>query len=320
MENKKLRIAFLSRFQGRVERGAETYVLELSKRLSRKFEVEILSGENADSFSKIISGNYDFVIPVNGRIQGLKASLGRIFGHYKTIISGQAGICKDDIWNIFITAPDIYVALTDWEKAWAKKWAIKTKIAKISNGVNLENFSPNGEKIKINLAKPVVLSVGALFWYKHHVRTIKALEKLGRGSLLIIGSGPEKENLEKLGNKLLGSLRFKILQVPFKEISRYYRSCELFVLPSWDREAFGIVYLEAMASGLPVVAPDDSPRREIIGDAGIFVDVTNPKKYAEAITEALSKDWKDKSRKQAKKFSWDLIAEKYKDLFVMLCK
>ena len=81
----------------------------------------------------------------------------------------------------------------------------------------------------------------------------------------------------------------------------------MFTLPSWIRESFGIVYVEAMACGLAVVAPDDLPRREIIGKAGILTDVFDEEKYAKALEDALNRDWGQIPVKQAEKFSWDLI-------------
>lgn len=311
-----MKIAFLSRYQGRTNRGVETYVAELSKRLSKNHEVVVFQGKDADNLGKILSSKFDIVIPTNGRWQSLKVSLGKLIGHYKTIISGQAGIGRDDIWNILITRPNVYVGLTNYESSWAKKWAWGTKIVTIPNGVDLEKFSPNGKKVNLGLKRPIVLSVGALYWYKRHVSTITAVYKVSAGSLLIIGDGPEKEKLQNYGNELLGKDKFQILQVPYKDMPKYYRSADVFALPSWNREAFGIVYVEAMASGLPVVAPDDTPRREIMGDASIFAsDVTDRQKYGNAILEALSKDWGNKPRKQAEKFSWDKIAEKYEKLF-----
>lgn len=324
METKRLKIAFLSRYQGSVDRGAETYVSELSKRLSKNHQVEIFSGKNADDLGKILAGKFNIVIATNGRTQALKVSLGRLFGKYKLIISGQSGSGIDDIFNVSVK-PDVFVALTNFAASGesnklrrATTWSWGTKVVTIPNGVDLDKFRPSSSHKRSNLfrlKRPVILSVGALFWYKHHERTIKALSKLETGSLLIIGDGPEKEKLQALGEKLLGNDRFKIIQVTFDKIPEFYRSADLFVLPSWNREAFGIVYVEAMASGLPVVAPDDSPRREIIGEAGILVNVEDPGKYASALEKALSRDWGNIPRKQAEKFSWDLVAEKYKDLF-----
>ena len=90
-----------------------------------------------------------------------------------------------------------------------------------------------------------------------------------------------------------------------------YRGADVFTLPSWEREAFGLVYLEAMASNLPVVAPDDESRREIIKDAGILVGVTDVDLYAKALKEAAEKNFGDKPRRQAEKFSWDKISKEY---------
>lgn len=313
-----MKVLFLSRYQNAVNRGAETFVFELSKRLSKNFQVDILTDKDADDIYKIVKGNYDVVIPMNGRMQSLKTSLARIIGEYKLLITGQSGIGRDDIWNILLK-PDVFVALTEYQKQWAKKWAWGSKLVKIPNGIDLEKFSPKGNKVELDLERPIILSVGALFWYKYHDRVIEAIAKMPRGSLLIVGDGPEKNKLESLGQRLLNK-RFKIIKVNYKDIPAVYRSCDLFTLPSWDREAFGIVYLEAMASGLGVVAPDDSIRHEIIGDAGLFVEVTNPQKYALAIENALKTDWKIKARIQVAKFSWDKVAKQYEDLLENMLK
>ncbi|EKD90474.1 MAG: glycosyl transferase, group 1 [uncultured bacterium] len=311
MEKKK-RIVFLSRYVGVVDRGVETYVLELSKRLKHDFDVEIFSNETSDDIRKVIKGKFDVVIPTNGRVQSLKVLFGKLFSKYKVIIPGQAGVGRDDLWNILITVPDVYVALTDYEKDWAKKWAWKTIVVKIPNGVDLRRFKP-GEKIDFGLEKPVVLSVGALDWYKYHELAIKAVSRMRKGSLLIVGRGQLKKQLEDLGKRMLGN-RFKIAEFDFNDMSKVYKSGDVFTLPSWIRESFGIVYVEAMACGLAVVAPDDLPRREIIGKAGILTDVFDEEKYAKALEDALNRDWGQIPVKQAEKFSWDLIALEYKKL------
>lgn len=309
-----MKILFLSKYQKIINRGAETFVFELSEGLNKFFDVDILDGKDSCSLKEILQRKPDVVIPINGRKQSLFSSFGRIIGGYKLVITGQSGIGTDDIWNIVFTKPDLFVALTDHNAAWAKKWAWGSSIIKIPNGVDLNKFSPDGEKIKVDLPKPIILSVGALVWYKYHERVIKAVKEAGQASLLIVGKGPEKEKLEKLGKELLGE-RIKFQAFDYKDIPKLYRGCDLFTLPSWDREAFGIVYLEALASGLGVVAPDDSSRREIVGEGGLFTDVSDPKAYGRCINEALKIDWSKKARKQAEKFSWDIIVSKYKQVF-----
>ncbi|MCL4416744.1 MAG: glycosyltransferase family 4 protein [Actinobacteria bacterium] len=314
-----MKIAFLSRFQNITERGAENFVSELSKRLSKHMSVDILSGKDADDFSKVIKGGYDVVIPINGRLQSLKASLGRISGKYKMLISGHSGIGRDDIWNIAICKPDVFVALTDYMYQWAKNWAWGSKVVKISNGVDLNKFSPNGAKINIDLPKPIILSVGALVWYKYHDRLIKAASQMGEASVLIVGKGPEEANLINRGKKLLGN-RFKIAQFKYEDMPKVYRSCDLFSLPSWDREAFGMVYLEALASGLGVIAPSDASRREIVGEGGLFVDANDPISFAKAIEQGLKMDWVAKARTQAEKFSWDKVVSEYEKVMLNMIK
>lgn len=304
-----MKLIFLSRYQNKLERGAENFVTEVSKRLSKNNDVDIFVGNDADSLAKIIKSKCDVVIPINGRLQSLKASLGRFIGGYKLLITGHSGIGKDDIWNILVK-PDVFVALTDYQKDWAKKWAWGSNVVKIPNGIDLEKFNPNGLKINIDLPKPVILSVGALVWYKHHERVIRAIGEMDYGSVLIVGEGSEKEKLERLGFQLLGN-RFKIKNFNYQDMPKVYRSADLFTLPSWSREAFGIVYLEALASGLGIVAPDDESRREIIGQAGIFTDCTDATKFSNAILQALNKQWKELPRAQAEKFSWDKIAASY---------
>ncbi len=312
-----MRIAFLSRYQNSIDRGAETFVRELSLRLEEKHSVKILSGKDADSLLKIILGKYDMVISINGRFQALKASLGRFFSPYKLIIPGQSGIGWDVIWNTAIVQPNIFVALTDYMANWAKKWAWGSKIVKIPNGIDCNKFSPKGEKMDIDLPRPIVLSVGALAWYKHHERVIDAVSKIGKGSVLVVGEGPLKEELKRKGKEELGK-RFMITNFRYEDMPKVYRLVDLFTLPSWSREAFGIAYLEAMASNLPVVAPDDQPRHEIIGDAGIFVNVSNSLEYTQAIRKALATDWDNKPREQAEKFSWEKVAMQYEQLFKSL--
>jgi len=106
-----------------------------------------------------------------------------------------------------------------------------------------------------------------------------------------------------------------LMKVSPAEIPKFYRNSDLFTLPSNEFEAFGIVYLEALASGLPVVATDDALRKEIIRDAGILVNPEDIDVYAKALEKALKTDWGDKPRNQAKKFSWDKVVKKYESLF-----
>ncbi len=152
----------------------------------------------------------------------------------------------------------------------------------------------------IDLNPPIILSVGALTEREQHDLSIKAVAKLLKGSLLIIGDGKKKKELEQLGLLLLGKQRFKILDADYRELPKYYRSAKIFTLPCRNGETAGSVYREALAANLPVVAPDDPSRQRIIGEkAGELVDVYDPQRFALALAHSLAKDYKDEPRKQA---------------------
>jgi glycosyltransferase involved in cell wall biosynthesis len=99
-----------------------------------------------------------------------------------------------------------------------------------------------------------------------------------------------------------------------------YRAADLFVYPNPRYESFGIVFLEAMASNLPVIATDDPIRREIVGKAGLFIDSNDPSSITNAIKKALKINWQQRPRQQAIKFSWEKAISKYQELFLKLNK
>ena len=291
-----MEIAIINKYQNRVNRGAETYVSELSKRLSKNHHVDILTKINF--FKK-----YDLIIPTNGRLQVFIVRLLTWMTGAKMIVSGQSGVGLDDRLNLY-AMPDIFVALSTKALNWAKRINPFVKSIYIPNGVDLNKFLPQGVTLRSQIK--TVLSVGAFTTEKRHGLTIKAVEKLKNIKLIIAGNG---------GKKLSDKYNFEIIETTNNEMSEVYRRANLLVFPTVPWESFGIVLIEAMASGLPVVATDDPIRREIVGDAGLFVDPTDIDAYASVIDMALNTNWGDKPRKQAEKFSWDIIASSYEELF-----
>lgn len=340
-----MKILFLNIYSGIVDRGAEVFVKELSSRLSKNHRVEVIAGKVGEAearsqtpftffgkvlykfyldshsrrvllftlgqISKILKSNADWIVPVDAGWQLLIIKLLRSLRVLKSkiLVSGQAGIGRDDLRNLRME-PDIFVALTNRAYEWARDINPKVKIVKIPNGVDLQKFQPEGEKANINLEHPIILCVAGLNPYKNVDKTIQAVAKLGRSSLLLIGDGPEREKIDEMGKKLLGN-RYLRLTVSHDELPAYYLSADLFTLVSGSSEAFGIAYLEAMASGLPVVATDDETRHEIIGEAGLFVNPADIDIYSTALSQALETDFNGNPRRQAEQFSWDKIAGEY---------
>lgn len=260
----------------------------------------------------IFQEDYDWVIPVNGGFQVFVIRFFRILKRYRILISGHAGIGRDDRINLLIGKPDIFVALTRKAFLWAKGIASKsTKVCFIPNGVNLSAFHLIRTQKKYDVPEPVVLCVSALVGYKHVETAIDAVAKAGNISLVVAGDGPLRERVIRYGKEKLGD-RFKLLTgVAYKEMPSIYNNADVFTLPSAGTEAFGIAYLEAMACNLPVVAPDDQNRRDIIGEAGMFFREGDTEDYADKIRKALKRNFRDIPRKQAEKFSWGKTAAAY---------
>ena len=361
-----MKIAILHYYQGSVDRGAETFVHHLAKRLAKKSELIVFQGGKVkpdlpfkavqkhpdqgkypdddlpvthllkrlflDSrkraefvftlkcLPELIRFRPDIVIPLNSGWQALIVSILSRFLDASTVIPGESGPGWNDRWNLWVK-PHVFVSLTDRQKKWAEKASLckEVEIVKIPNGVDLDQFSSAGKKKKLALQKPIILLVGATIPSKRVEQGIAAVAKLKQGSLLLLGTGPGDKRVDKLGYKLLGKDRFLHLSVSHQDMPLYYRSSDLFTLCSASSEAFGIVYLEALASGLPCVATDDASRREIVGSAGIFVkNPDDEKEYSQAISQALKKKWGQTPFKQAQKFNWDKVSKKYLSLFETL--
>jgi glycosyltransferase involved in cell wall biosynthesis len=341
-----MKIAFINIYQESVARGAETFVKELAARLSSKHQVEIISDKWAKpqsqvkpkffwrffvdpqslailkftlkNLKKILKEKYDVVIPLNGGWQpALVRFVTWLYGG-KMVIAGQSGIGWDDINNLWCF-PDTFVAISSYAANWARAMNPVCKVTYIPNGVDTNKFNPNGDIYKNNLKPPVVLTVAALTKTKRVDLVIRAVAKTKNLSLLICGRGEEKENLQKLGEKLLKS-RFKIIESSFENLPPIYRSANIFSLVSEPFYAFEIVLLEAMATNLPVVANQDPIRGEIVGQGGVLVDPENSKEYAKVLEGALKAKWEKLPLTQAKEFDWNIVAQKYETLFRKLIK
>ena len=337
-----MKIAFLNIYQGLCDRGSETFVSEVASRLSGKNRVDVINGNKLPgkrwpffwrafldpqgvdialftikNLPRIWREKYDVVIPLNGGWQPAFIRLITWVYGGKMVISGQSGKGWDDRNNLWCF-PDAFVALSSFLQRWGKRAnPFLRRIEYIPNGVDINKFKPEGEKISTKLTKPLILSVGALSEDKRMDLVIKAVAKLGNTSLFLVGKGPLREKLEELGRKLLGK-RFQIASFDFNEMPKVYRVADLFTLASPWYRSFEIVLAEAMATNVPVVADDDPIREEIVGIGGVLVDPTNTLQYAKSLGEALGKDWGDKPRRQAEKFDWDKIAKQYENILKSL--
>ena len=193
----------------------------------------------------------------------------------------------------------------------------------IPNGVNLKEFSPKGEKFKEFLdGKINLLFVGRIEERKGLIYLLKAFEILKRKyqnlRLIVVGEGPERKNCEDfVKEKNLKDVVF-LGELKEKELFKIYRTGHIFCAPSIFGESFGLVILEAMASGLPFVAfANEGYKSWLKGKKGeeFLVPPKNHVLLAKKIEILIKNPQKRKElslwgQKEARKYSWSNIAQK----------
>jgi glycosyltransferase involved in cell wall biosynthesis len=171
------------------------------------------------------------------------------------------------------------------------------------------------------LHSPYVLFVGTIEPRKNVSALISAFSTIAddfpKYELVIAGRRGWKweetiETAERSHAK--GKLRF-LHFVPAGDLPALYREATLFVYPSLY-EGFGIPPLEAMASGVPVIASNNSSLPEVVGDAGILVDPSEPSDLTEAMSRVLGdsglrKRMARRGRQRAKLFTWERTARSF---------
>ena len=134
-------------------------------------------------------------------------------------------------------------------------------------------------------------------------------------TLHIVGEGPEeplyRQKISDYG------LQGRVFLHPFThDIQQYYSEAQVYVLSSrW--EGFGLVIVEAMAHGLPVVSSNLPTSHEIMGSAGLYFENGNVEQLAARLQEATQMDWKAKSKEAfgvARRFSLDAIIGQWEEI------
>lgn len=140
---------------------------------------------------------------------------------------------------------------------------------------------------------PLVLFVGRLVAYKGLSSLISAVPEVPGTSFLIVGDGPLEDDLKKQAGRLGVSDRVRFLG-RVRDLKPYYMACDLLVLPSVSAvEMFGLVQLEAMSFGKPVVTSDlktGVTYANVDGETGLTFPAGNSAKLSEALNRLLSDD------------------------------
>ena len=212
------------------------------------------------------------------------------------------------------------------------------RMVRLAPGVDVAAFHPGagGAAIRQRLglrAQPVVLCVSRLVPRKGQDTLLRAWPAVVAAApdarLLLVGSGPFGKNLRQLAERLrvTGSVHFTGA-VPGQELPAYYDAADVFAMPcrtrrgGLDVEGLGIVYLEASATGLPVIGGDSGGAPDAIrdGESGYVVPGRSVTAVADRITGLVTDP--DRARAMGEKglawvqqeWRWDLVASRLEQI------
>ena len=150
---------------------------------------------------------------------------------------------------------------------------------------------------------------------------IEAMEKVD-AKLIIVGDGPLRKNLEEQAAEMKDKVAFLGAKT-HEQLKKIYASSDVFVAPSvtakdGDKEGFGLVFLEAMASGLPVIGSNSGGIPSIVKDTenGFLVKEKDVDDLGEKINllitdQELYRKYSENAIKTAKQYDYCKIAQKY---------
>lgn len=185
--------------------------------------------------------------------------------------------------RILATSPN-YMATSPVLRKFADKCTV------VPLGVDVARFqnppsTPKGKEVRL-------LFVGHLRYYKGLDYLLRAMSELPGVRLTIVGTGPMDGQLRALAKKLRIEDRVAFEgQVSEAELPAHFAACDIFVLPASERsEAFGVVQLEAMAAGKPVICTEIGTGTSYVnvdGETGFVVPARDPHALAAAITKLI---------------------------------
>ena len=196
----------------------------------------------------------------------------------------------------------------------------------IPNGVDLERFARAVPLARWQDGTHNILFVGRFEPRKGVLDLLKAYRVLRKTGcecrLLLAGTGPqEREARRYVMTRRLSDVEF-LGRVTDAERDQLFRTATVYVSPATGRESFGIVLLEAMAAGVPIVASDIHGYKQVVqrGVQGLLVEPKNYRALAAALY-ALSNDAElrhrlgEAGRDRAPEYSWDRVTEQIVDFY-----
>lgn len=195
----------------------------------------------------------------------------------------------------------------------------------VPNGIDVDRFATPGPPLRGLPPGRWIVWVNRLDPQKGFPVLVRAFARLASElddvHLLVAGDGVDRDALELLSDphrqrvRMLGTVRHDALP-------RYLAAADVFVSPAVGQESFGIVLVEAMAAGIPVVASDIPGYREVVRDGtdGLLVPPQDPDALATAIRQVLQEHelasaLVEAGRERAQEFSWKAVVPRLEAVY-----
>ncbi|MDD3531273.1 MAG: glycosyltransferase family 4 protein [Candidatus Pacebacteria bacterium] len=238
------------------------------------------------------------------------------------------------------TKANYAIAASTYLERFVRSMGYQGPLAIVPNGVNAAHFSQEYlpaelESLKHNLGKKeddvYLITTSRLVKKNACDDVIRALPLLPpHVSFLIFGTGPDEVMLRALAKELGVGDRARFMgQIGHEDMPKYLKASDIYIRPSLS-EGFGIVFIEAMAAGLPVIATQEGGIADFLFDAkrnpdkpttGWAVDKNAPEQIAEAVKDIIAHP-EEVARVRAiakemafEKYDWDLIARQMREAF-----
>ncbi|MBV9326605.1 MAG: glycosyltransferase family 4 protein [Chloroflexi bacterium] len=199
----------------------------------------------------------------------------------------------------------------------------------IPNGIDFPRFNTRYPPLEeLSDGRPTVLFVGRLEKRKGLRFLLRAwpmvLKRQPEARLVVVGRGRPLEGYRRFAERHgWGPSDVKFAgYVAAEDLPRYYQACDVFCAPNTGQESFGIVLLEAMAAGAPIVASDIPGYRDVVtsGEEGLLVERQNPGALADAVCRLLGNPELRASMRRAgqfkaREFDWPRVAAQVLDYY-----
>lgn len=262
-----------------------------------------------EEFDVSLTCNFPFTHWTLRRHGGEKAPL-----HLFVTQNGDWAARSDESEFRYFSCDGLVCTNPDYEEA--NKHRYETLL--VPNGINPDRFrNVDGDRASFGIPEgvPVVLMVSAFIETKRVQDGMRAVAPLDGVHFVVAGDGPLRDEVDTLAREILPG-RFTRLTTTADKMPALYRSADTFLHMSLH-ESFGNVFVEAMASGLPIVGHDTSRLRWIVGERETLCDTEDLPQVTETLARAL-KTGRGEFDPRAEDFAWKSIAARYRDFAARL--